>query len=122
MKTLLKTCAILAATLGVFGGSVDRAEATGYRNAQVYVEVYRVPYGDWLNVRQWPSPSARKVGRLFNGDQGVVDLNDCWDARYDRRIRAHDVYFNGAAVWCGIRAGHHGRIYGYVRTSFVHAQ
>lgn len=120
MKNLMKTCALLVAAVGGLAGTAERADATGYRDAQVYVEVYHVPYGDWLNVREWPNARAPKVGRLFNGDAGVIDLNDCWDARYDRRIPARHVYFDAPAVWCAIRAGHHGRMFGYVRTSFVH--
>ncbi len=119
MKNILKSFAVGVAVLT---GSVSATEAHARHGTQVYVEVYRVPYGDWLNVRQWPSPSAPKVARLFNGAMAVVDLKDCWDARYDRRIALRDVYFNAPGVWCGIRAGHHGRVRGYVRASFIHAE
>ena len=122
MKSLLKSAAVVLAGLGAYGGSIDLAQAHGSRSAQVYVEVYRIPRGDWLNVRQWPNPNAPKVGQLWNGDIAVLDLNDCWDARYGDRIAARHVNFNGPAVWCGVRAGHHGAIRGYVRTSFVHLE
>jgi hypothetical protein len=120
MKSFLKSAALLTLSLGGLGASADLALAHGSHEARVYVEVYRIPRGDWLNVRQWPNPNAPKVGQLWNGDVAVLDLNDCWDARWDERIPARHVNFNGPAVWCGVRAGHHGSISGYVRTSFVH--
>lgn len=122
MKSLLKSGAVVLAALCGFGGSVDLAQAHGSHGTQVYVEVYRIPRGDWLNVRQWPNPNAPKVGQLWNGDIAVLDLNDCWDARYGDRIAARHVRFDGPAVWCGVRAGHHGAIRGYLRTSFVHLE
>ena len=119
MKTLVKPFGIVALALGLSGAVAPVAEAHGSRSAQIYVEVYHVPHGDWLNVRRWPNAGAPKVGRLWNGDVAVLDLNDCWDARYDERIPARHVDFRGSSVWCGVRAGHHGAISGYVRTTFV---
>lgn len=116
MTGFWKVSTVLALVLSGMAGS---AGATGSANV-VPFEVSRLPHGDHLNVRQWPSPRAPVVGELWSGDLGFVNLQDCWDARYDRRIPAHRVDFYAPNVWCGIRAGRHGRITGYVRTAFIH--
>lgn len=129
MKTFIKLAVVAIGLLGTTAAPV-LAHGRGHRsheshehaerNTIVTVEVYRVPRGDWLNVRNRPSPRAHVVGRIWNGDQAWLDLSDCWDIRWGQQVPAWRVDFDAANLWCGIRAGGHGELRGYVRTSYLH--
>jgi hypothetical protein len=81
--------------------------------------VSNVPYGDILNVRQWPKARAPIVGTMKNGDQGYVDTTDCWNSATGKRIPQSRVNFAKANTWCSVMGGNDGDLRGYVRTKFL---